>query len=428
MSDDNFTEESNESDDNFTEESNESDNNFTEESNESDDNFTEVSNESWLSRIGGAIKGIVLGFIFLIVAFPLLFWNEGRAVKQFKTLQEGSGAVVSVMSDKVDSVNAGKLVHMTGKADTTMILMDPVFGVCANGLKLKRVVDMYQWKETIESNTQKKPGGGTETVKTFKYTKEWMDKAIKSAEFKQSVNHKNPGSLPYESTEQIADMVTIGAFALPAFFVREISNFEALPVNSDTPLPTLLTSKASVHDAGFYLGADPATPQVGDIRIMFKFAKPSEVSVIAKQVENTLEPYHTKAGGEIALLQMGIVAADTMIQRAQENNEVLTWIFRFVGFLLMLFGLYMMFNLLSVLADVLPILGDILASGIWIISFFIAAILSLITIAIAWIFFRPILGIILFVVVVGLLVVFKRKLNSAKGVRRIQTTVKRALE
>ena len=67
----------------------------------SQDSFTEVTNESWFGRIGGAIKGVLVGLVLVAVAFGLLFWNEGRSVKRYKTLQEGSGAVVSVKSDKV---------------------------------------------------------------------------------------------------------------------------------------------------------------------------------------------------------------------------------------------------------------------------------------------------------------------------------------
>ena len=53
----------------------------------SQDRFTEVTSQSWLSRIGGAIKGVLMGFVLFILAFPLLFWNEGRAVTTYKTLK-----------------------------------------------------------------------------------------------------------------------------------------------------------------------------------------------------------------------------------------------------------------------------------------------------------------------------------------------------
>ena len=49
---------------------------------------SETSSQGWLSRLGGAIKGIFVGLIMVIAAFPLLFWNEGRAVKPAKSLDE----------------------------------------------------------------------------------------------------------------------------------------------------------------------------------------------------------------------------------------------------------------------------------------------------------------------------------------------------
>ncbi len=381
----------------------------------SEDSFTEVTHESWFSRIGGTIKGVLLGLILFAVAFPLLFWNEGRAVQRYKTLKEGGGAVVSVMSENVDAANDGQLIHVTGKANADATLTDSVFGISANALKLKRVVEMYQWKETSQSKTKKKVGGGKTTTKTYSYSKTWSNKPIQSANFKKSTGHQNPGSIPYESAEQTADEVTLGAFTLSASLVGKIQNFESFPIGSASVLPEAIKDKAKLHDAGLYIGTDPASPQVGDTRIKFKVAKPTTVSVIAKQVDNTFEPYSTKAGGSIELLQTGSHTSDAMIQKAQESNKTLTLVLRIVGFLLMFAGLTMIFKLLSVIADVLPILGDIVGAGTGIISFLLAAILSLITIAIAWIVYRPLLGIILIVIAVGLAVAIKGKLKSAKA-------------
>ena len=67
-----------------------------------DGSVSETSSQGWLSRLGGAIKGIFVGLIMVIAAFPLLFWNEGRAVKTAKSLDEGRGAVVTTDSARVD--------------------------------------------------------------------------------------------------------------------------------------------------------------------------------------------------------------------------------------------------------------------------------------------------------------------------------------
>src|SRR5471030_367255 len=83
-----------------------------------DDSFSETSSQGWLARLGGAIKGILIGLVMVIAAFPLLFWNEGRAVRTAKSLDEGSGAVVTTPSDKVDAAKEGQLVHTTGRAKT----------------------------------------------------------------------------------------------------------------------------------------------------------------------------------------------------------------------------------------------------------------------------------------------------------------------
>ena len=56
--------------------------------------------------------------------------------------------MISVAEDKVDTANDGKLVHLTGLATTEDVLEDNDFGISANAIKLKRAVQMYQWKET----------------------------------------------------------------------------------------------------------------------------------------------------------------------------------------------------------------------------------------------------------------------------------------
>ena len=379
------------------------------------DSFTEVTNQSWFSRIGNAIKGVLIGLVLFVVAFPLLFWNEGRAVKTYKTLKEGGKAVVSVASDHVDSANEGRLIHTTGNADTEETLTDSVFGLSAKALKLRRVVEMYQWQQASESKTKKKMGGGTETATTYTYSKTWSDRPIDSSSFKESAGHTNPGSLPYETTAQTAGRVTLGTFTLSSSLLAQINNFESLPVPGDTVLPEALQGKAKLHNTGFYIGADPASPQVGDTRIKFEVAKPTQVSVIAKQAGNTFEPYAAKAGGTIELLQTGVHEAAAMIQQAQDSNRVLTWILRLAGFILMLAGLNLVLKPLSVIADVLPIMGSIVAAGTGVVSFLVAAILSLITVAIAWIVYRPLWGVILLILAVGLAVIVKGKLRPAKA-------------
>jgi len=384
----------------------------------SQDRFTEVTTQSWLSRIGGAIKGILLGLILFVVAFPLLFWNEGRAVTTYKTLKEGGSIVTSVASDSVDPANAGRLIHVTGLADTETRLTDPVFEVSAKALKLRRTAEMYQWKESSSSETTKKLGGGTETVTEYSYSKTWSERSINSDNFKKSYEHPNPSSMPYTSTQQTADRVTLDAFTLSPSLVRSIDSFEPLVLGSDTTLPDTIKETGQLYGAGFYIGADSTHPQVGDMRVRFDRVKPVQVSVIAKQVGNTFEPYVAKARGSIELLQIGVHSADAMIQTAQTNNTMLTWLFRLAGFVCMMIGLNLFLRPLSVVADVLPIAGTIVGAGAGLIAFLVAAPASLLTIAIAWIFYRPLIAIILVVIAVSLMLALKGKLKTVKPVAK----------
>jgi len=381
----------------------------------SNESYTEVTNESWFSRIKNAFAGILIGLLLFVAAFPLLFWNEGRAVKTYKTLKEGGGAVVSVGSEQVDPANANKLIHVAGLADTQSILTDSLFGVSTKALKLAREVEMFQWKEHSEKKTKEKLGGGTETVTTYTYQKEWSKRLNNSSNFKQAADHKNPPAMPYSEEKQIAPVVTLGAFDLSSSLVRKIDREQVYALGADTRIPESLQGKVKVVNASFYVGADPANPQIGDTRITFKVTPPTEVSVIAQQKGNSFGPYLATAGGTIELLQTGIHNAPEMIQKAQSDNTMMTWILRLVGFVLMMVGLNLIMKPLSVLASVVPFLGKLVEMGTGLIAFLLAASFSLVTIAIAWIYYRPLLGGLLIAGAIGLIIVIKGKLDNKKA-------------
>jgi hypothetical protein len=75
------------------------------------------------------------------------------------------------------------------------------------------------------------------------------------------------------------------------------------------------------------------------------------------------------------------------------NNDSRTSCTRFVGFFMMFFGFMLFLNPLTYLVSWIPFLGHFLAYGIWIVialsSFLAAIILSIFTIALAWLYYRP---------------------------------------
>jgi hypothetical protein len=152
-----------------------------------------------------------------------------------------------------------------------------------------------------------------------------------------------------------------------------------------------------VKEGKFYSGADPGSPKVGDVRISYQVVKPATVSLVAVQAASTFAPYQAKAGDVILLVETGTHTAAEMFKTAQDRNAVFTWILRGVGFFMMFLGLFMVFRPLAVVADILPLFGTLLSAGIGLFAFLGAAALSFITIAIAWVVVRPVLGISLLV-------------------------------
>ena len=155
-------------------------------------------------------------------------------------------------------------------------------------------------------------------------------------------------------------------------------------------------------------------PRVGDMRVNFSVVLPHDISLIAKQKGDTFVDYTAKNGKKLNYLTDGVEDAAAMFATARTNNAIMTWLIRLGGFIVMFIGLGMVFKPLSVLADVLPILGDIVEIGTGLVAGVIAFFCSLVTIAIAWIFYRPVLGILL-LVGAGALIFWLVKKRRAKA-------------
>jgi hypothetical protein len=348
-----------------------------------------VRTESWLSRLSGSIKSVAIGCLLLLAALPAMWCNEGRAVTTARSLEEGQGAVIGVASDRVDPANERRLVHLTGHADTKETLRDPDFGVTANAIRLVRTTEMYQWQEYEKSETRDKDGGGKETVTTYSYSKTWSEKTIDSRQFHQSWSYDNPGPVPFPSTTFVAKAVTLGAFTLSRALVEEMKEREVLPVTKAmaTALPPS-TDMRHVGD-GFYRGLDPASPRIGDVRVRFGAVRPQTVSVVAGQAGTSFAPYQTRAGDALLMLEAGTRSARSMFRSAEVVNRVLTWILRAVGFAFVFLGVLLVFRPIAVLGSVVPLFGSLLEAGLGLFSLGLAAALSLVTIAGAWVFYRP---------------------------------------
>ncbi len=392
---------------------------------ENQNSYQEVTTEGWGSRLMGSIKSVLFGILLFFGSFVVIWWNEGRAVRTAKGLDEGASQVVSIDANSATSASDGKLVHVTGKVVTEDLLKDDEFGIEVNALKLRRQVVMYQWVEEEESKKEKQVGGSEKTTTTYNYEKKWVSNLVNSGDFKVSEGHMNPKAFPYgEYTHQVSN-ASLGNFAVSQSLLSKINNFNAFSIDK---IDTGKVKKATIlEDAvnkkqNIYIGEGTnADPQIGDVKLTFQIVEPGDYSIVAKQVGNTFEKFNTSTGTSIEMVSAGIFSQENMFQAAQKSNTITTWIFRLVGFLVMFFGLTLIFKPLVVLADVLPFLGNLLSMGLSFFSGIVALSLSLATMAIAWIFYRPVLGISLLIVGIGMIIFFY--IRSSKKKKLVAATV-----
>jgi len=339
-----------------------------------------------VGALSQSIKNVFGGILLIIAFFPVVFFNEYNAVTTAKSLDEGAASVMSITSDALDERNEGALVHISGDATAAEDVQDAEFGLAVDALRLRRAVQMYQWEESSTTKTE-----GNKKTTTYRYNTDWYDTVIASDRFEERAGHDNPSQMPF--LEQVTDAanVTIGAFVLNRDQLDELDDFEVLQAS----LPPL-ADRGTPRDQWLYLEtANPNTPTVGDVRIGFQQIPEGPISIVAKQVGNTFEPFRAKAGGSVSLITQGTQSAEEMFAAAKRNNMLMTWFFRLGGFLMCLGGFRLVMGPLEVISSRIPLIGSLFSVGISLVSLLIAAPLTLFVIGLSWLVVRPVLAIVL---------------------------------
>jgi hypothetical protein len=358
------------------------------------DQITEITNTSWFARLWQAIVGVFIGLILVVVSVGVLFWNEGRAIRTAQGLAEGAGIVRSAAADRVDSSNDGRLIHVTGILSTAGAVSDPDFAIRVQGVRLERRVEVYQWKEETHSETRTKFGGGEERTTTYKYVRTWSDKPIDSDRFKEPRGHTNP-VMTYQSRDLLAAGTRLGAFAVPDSLLRafgEAKRLAATEVQANA-LQIRVNKPVAVNDGVLYVGRDPAQPAIGDMRISFAEVPLQTASVVAAQAGSGFAPFPTHTGTTVELISAGTVPPKVMFQHAEEENVTMTWVLRLIGVIFMLIGFNFVLRPLAVAGSVIPLLGDVIGAGTFLVALVCTTAIAPIVIAFGWLWYRPLVGI-----------------------------------
>ncbi|XP_065066872.1 transmembrane protein 43-like [Rhopilema esculentum] len=386
------------------------------------DSHTKVSyrrNAGYFERVGSSFCGAFVGIFILLSGFPLLFWNEGRAVQTAKSLDEGLGAVISLQSaDAVFESNNNKLVHLTGLLKTDMPLSDNDYGVSIYAVKLHRKVEMYQWVEH-ESKREFNEGDRTRVETTYSYSKEWRSDVINSGRFDMPSGHQNPNSMLVKAFSKEADPVYVGRYRISKGLATKVGSFRNY-------IPKVVPegkSDVKIQGEYFYHSLDPFRAKVGDIRVMFQFAGISgesrhggidRVSIIARQNGEFLSHYQTKAGDRLEILYDGDFTAQEIFENEHRTNTFITWLVRGIGWLLMFIGMQMITDIVRQIVSFIPIIRDLVGLATLLLSFTLATSLALLTIAVGWFAYRPLLSLAIVVGAAVPIILSKRRAASQK--------------
>ena len=448
--------------------------------------YQEVTTTGYGTRVGNSFKAIGGGFLMFVLGTALLWWNEGRAVKTEKMLDEAGNAYVEMENpNKKDASLEGELICGTAMATTEDSLVDAQFGIGAKAISIRRNVEYYQWVEHSQTKREDKLGGKEVTTTTYTYTKEWVSSPIESSDFHDpAYQNKNSVLTTIDESEQWAENVKWGAYTLSESLFHRISSREAIdlaiaedllkqfdkstqaayerahglvntainkisqpaqpvqqpaqvaiPDSIKALLPDSVRAKLDsiqavtdslnkqmanaenkkdlqyVHQASnvLYFGRVPGSPEVGDVRVTFEKVVPAKVTIMAVVDGDSFKPYKAKNGKRFQTLVMGKKSGDEIIEGEKEANNMILWALRILGIVIIIGGLKGIFGFLETILKVVPFIAGIFGWGVGIVCTVVGIVWSLIVIALAWLFYRPVLAICLLAIAGFLIWVFAFK-------------------
>lgn len=353
--------------------------------------------------MGNSFVGMLLGPLIVVGAIFLLFWNESHAVQVTVELHDFAKAVVEVPADHVLPGNDGKLVHVIGAAMAAGSLEDPELKLrFADQVAVDRTVEMYQWTE----NAGETAGNGNTTSG---YTQQWSSKRIDSSSFKQPKGHDNP-PMKLTSRRFMANDAALGAFVLDTTTLASMT--------LDAPLKSAASDGWTHSGVSLYRGQNPSTPAVGDLRVRYTgLASGTTISVLAQQSHDGFGPYTTPSGYTIQKARVGNVPSSLMLPDHRNTGSPLSWILRAAGVAILFVGFTLFFGSIRILAAVIPFLNTLVRGAPVGFAVVLTIPTAIVTIAIAWLALRPLLGAALILVALNVLYVLWRWHQSRTAAR-----------
>ena len=384
------------------------------------DQFTTVTTKGYGSRIVDSIKGIGMGILLFLASFGVLYWNEGRV-----NLSDVAKDAVEIKADVNTGEANGKLISVNGKVVTDEKLGDSLYLKDGDYLAFSRNVEMYAWVQKTESKSDKNLGGSETTNTTYTYVKEWTGSPASSSDFQYPADHFNPTKTIESINEKTVSAAKVGVYDLDMANIDlpEFSSVTMNDVNIGVPAGQGTLTGGYVFVPGVAVSGVAGTlaaPNVGDLRINFTVLKNNtDATVFGKLDGNKIIKFVDFERDNAELYRMFTSGGtDGAVGQLDKEHDIMTWVLRAVGFLMMWIGLGALFGPLSALLDVVPFFGSLSRGIVGVITLVISLVLSGATILISMILHSLIAVIVTALVIVGIAVfIMKKKGHSPTVVR-----------
>jgi hypothetical protein len=414
---------------------------------------------SFGERMASACCGMVFGVFMFFGSLALIWYNEGRAVKTAATISEMETSYVTAGCKDDPSKFDGKLIWIGCDLDpTTFVDQKTAKGLPmgGKGLWISQEIEEYVWKEAKQQGAcRKTTGGGKDCPKpTYSYSQIWSKSGAHAYENPDAPrnNYLNPptnlcgSGSDFPGSRQYGSGTTplIGKFKLTHTLLDRFSKTIPAPKTSvvvpNIPDPNTWNDRtgqgqtvSSVDDQNTICraaGECQTYPpnrgaRTGDCKIGVKLGYTKKASVMGVAKSNgDIEKYTSKQYPDYSELFVSDSAesAQQMIDGAKSANKTITWLLRFVGFIICWWGLQMVTGPISLAPQAVPCIGDMISGMVGCIlcvaTCFIATFWCFLVFAIAWLRFRPLIGIPCLLISVGSLAAFvmwRKKKMEEKG-------------
>lgn len=242
--------------------------------------------------------------------------------------------VTEVSPQSLDPAHDAHPVYLVGTTATSGMLEDPVFQARYNAIHLRRVVERYQWQESLMAMGESS------------YYLGWFPRRIDSSTFASPEGHENPEeAIPYGPWNATAHEVTLGSYQLSHPLIQQMDTYERTLPEPITPPPgwqivgnTLVKSQT------------PENPVLGDLRVYFEHVPNQQVSILARQEGMQLQPLF-KLPEEMRFVQSGEQSLTAMLPPVPPGTPLQDTLRRLVALIPTLIGLMFILNSLGARAQ-----------------------------------------------------------------------------